>query len=157
MQGPALLRTFLVFFVGGLLLTAVVISLFLIGDSVWRDCLHDNPADACADALFVAATSPIYGLVLGMGLNFLPLLVAAGLAVLGRAIFREVPLWDVIAIPPARVLAHSVQASPGVDSAGARPLFGRPLLFSALQTPVLLICWWWDRRKNIIAVAPKQL
>ena len=157
MQGPALLRTFLVFFVGGLLLTAAVITLFLIGDSVWRDCLQDNPADACADALFVAATSPIYGLVLGMGLNFLPLLVAAVLAVLGRAIFREVPLWYVMAILPACVLAHSVQASPWFDSDGARPLFERLLLFSALQTPVLLICWWWDRRKNIIAVVPKQL
>ena len=157
MRGPGLLRTFLVFFVGGLLLTAVVISLFLIGDSVWRDCLHDNPADACADALFVAATSPIYGLVLGMGLNFMPLLVGSVLAVLGRAVFRDVPLWYVMAILPACVLAHSVQASPWFDSDGARPLFERLLLFSALQTPVLLICWWWDRRKNIIAVAPKQL
>src|SRR5262249_56734667 len=99
MQGPALLRTFLVFFVGGLLLTAAVITLFLIGDSVWRDCLQDNPADACADALFVAATSPIYGLVLGMGLNFLPLLVAAGLAVPCPAIFPRTAPWDCVAVP----------------------------------------------------------
>ena len=157
MQGSALLRTFLVFFVGGLLLTSAVITLFLIGDSVWRDCLQDNPADACGDALFVAATSPIYGLVLGMGLNFLPLLVAAVLAVLGRTIFRDVPLWYVMAILPACVLAQSVQTSPWLDSDGARPLFERLLLFSALQTPVLLICWWWDRRKSTISVAPKQL
>ena len=157
MQGPALLRTFLVFFVGGLLLTAAVITLFLIGDSVWRDCLHDNPANACAEALFVAATSPIYGLVLGMGLNFLPLLVGSVLAVLGRAVFRGVPLWYVLAILPACVLAHSVQASPWFDGDGARPLFERLLMFSAFQIPVLLLCWWWDQRTNTISVAPKAL
>src|SRR5262249_60095759 len=130
MRGPGLLRTFLVFFVGGLLLTAVVISLFLIGDSVWRDCLHDNPADACADALFVAATSPIYGLVLGMGLNFLPLLVAGGLALLGRAGFRHVPLWCVMAILPASGGARSAHAPPCLDHDGPRPLFERLLLLS---------------------------
>jgi hypothetical protein len=39
----AMLRTFLVFFIGGLLMTGAVVSLFLIGTTVWTDCLHANP------------------------------------------------------------------------------------------------------------------
>ena len=57
----ALFRTFLVFFVGGLLMTTAVISLFLIGGIVWLDCLHDNPNHTCGDALFFVAVSPFYG------------------------------------------------------------------------------------------------
>ena len=88
-----MLRTFLIFFLGGLLITAAGISLFMIGDMVWQHCINDNPNQTCGDALFFSLASPIYGVLIGMGLNFLSLLVAAILAVLGRAFFKRVPLW----------------------------------------------------------------
>src|SRR5262245_4910444 len=106
MDGSAMVRTFLVFFVGGLSLTTAVISLFLIGGMVWVNCLQDNPNPTCADALFFAAASPFYGIVIAMGVNFLPLVVGALLAVVGRAAFRDVPLWYVMAILSACVLAY---------------------------------------------------
>lgn len=141
-----MVRTFLIFFVGGLLLTAAVISLFMIGDAVWLHCLHDDPNQTCADALFFAAASPFYGVILAMGVNFLPLVVGATLAVIGRAYFRRVPLWFVIAILPACVLAYVAQGSSWYPHEEARPLSERLLLFSTFQLPWLLICWWWDQR-----------
>src|SRR5262249_51981487 len=57
MDGSAMVRTFLVFFVGGLLLTTAVISLFMIGGMVWLNCLHDSANQTCGDALFFAAAS----------------------------------------------------------------------------------------------------
>jgi len=146
MDGSALVRTFLVFFVGGLLLTTAVISFFLIGEMVWLHCIHDNPNLTCADALFFAAASPFYGIVIGMGVNFLPLLAGALLAVLGRAFFREVPLWYVIAILPACVLAYVAQTTSWYPHDDVRPLSERLLVYAALQLPCLMICWWWDRR-----------
>src|SRR5215469_17586744 len=102
----ALFRTFLIFFVGGLLMTTAAISLFLIGGIIWLDCLHDNPNHTCGDALFFVAVSPFYGLIIGMVVNFLPLIVGAAMAVLGRAVFRYVPLWYVMTILAACVLAY---------------------------------------------------
>ena len=61
MDGSALIRTFLIFFAGGLLLTAAAISVFLIGNMVWLYCLDGNPNQACGDALFYGAATPIYG------------------------------------------------------------------------------------------------
>jgi len=144
----ALFRTFLIFFVGGLLMTAAVISLFLIGGIVWLDCLHDNPNHTCGDALFFVAVSPFYGITIGMVVNFLPLIVGAALAVLGRAVFRYVPLWYVMAILAACVLAYRAQGSPWLPYDELRPLSERLLVFSAFQAPALLICWCWDRRKT---------
>lgn len=142
----ALLRTFLIFFVGGLLMTAAVICLLLVGDNVWRHCLHDNPNFRCGDALLFAAVSPVYAIGIGMALNFLPLIVGAILAVFGRAIFRHVPLWYLIVIVPACVLAHFTQRTSWLPHVELRPLSQRLLLFTALQVMTLLICWWWDRR-----------
>jgi hypothetical protein len=146
MDGSAMVRTFLVFFVGGLLLTTAVISLFMICGMVWLNCLHDSPNQTCGDALFFAAASPFYGIVIGMGVNFLPLVVGALLAVVGRAVFRDVPLWYVMAILPACVLAYVAQGSSWYPHDEVRPLSERLLMFSAFQVPCLLICWWWDRR-----------
>jgi len=142
----ALFRTFLVFFVGGLLMTTAVISLFLIGGIVWLDCLHDNPNHTCGDALFFVAVSPFYGIIIGMLVNFLPLMVGAALAVLGRAVFRYVPLWYLMTILAACVLAYRAQGSPWLPYDELRPLSERLLVFSAFQVLALLICWWWDRR-----------
>jgi hypothetical protein len=72
---PAVLRTFLVFFVGGLLITAAVISLFLTSSIVWTDCLHDNPNHTCGDALLFAAVSPVYGVMSGWPCISCPLLL----------------------------------------------------------------------------------
>jgi hypothetical protein len=146
MDGSAMVRTFLVFFVGGLLLTTAVISLFMICGMVWLNCLHDSPNQTCGDALFFAAASPFYGIVIGMGVNFLPLVVGALLAVVGRAVFRDVPLWYVMAILPACVLAYVAQGLSWYPHDEVRPLSERLLMFSAFQVPCLLICWWWDRR-----------
>ena len=142
----ALFRTFLIFFVGGLLMTTAVISLFLIGGIVWLDCLHDNPNHTCGDALFFVAMSPFYGITIGMAVNFLPLIVGAALAVLGRAVFRYLPLWYVMIILAAYVLAYRAQGSPWLPYDELRPLSERLLVFSAFQVVALLICWWWDRR-----------
>ena len=144
----ALFRTFLVFFVGGLLMTTAVISLFLIGGIVWLDCLHDNPNHTCGDALFFVAVSPFYGIIIGMLVNFLPLMVGAALAVLGRAVFRYVPLWYLMTILAACVLAYRAQGSPWLPYDELRPLSERLLVFSAFQVLALLICWWLDRRKT---------
>jgi putative flippase GtrA len=142
----ALFRTFLVFFVGGLLMTTAVISLFLIGGIVWLDCIHDNPNHTGGDALFFVAVSPFYGIIIGMVVNFLPVIVGAALAVLGRAAFGYVPLWYVMAILAACVLAYNAQGSPWLPYDELRPLSQRLLVFSAFQVSALLICWWWDRR-----------
>ena len=142
----AMLRTFLIFFVGGLLMTAAVISLYLTGGIVWLDCLHDNPNHTCADALLFVAVSPFYGITIGMAVNFLPLIVGAALAVIGRAVFRYVPLWYVMVILPACILAYKTQGSPWLPYDELRPLSERLVMFSAFQVPALLICWWWDRR-----------
>ena len=147
MHGPALIRTFLIFFVGGLSLTAAAISIFLIGNMVWLQCLHDDPILTCGDALFYGAASPIYGVIIGMGVNFLPLAVGAVLAVTGRAFFRRLPLWYLIAILPACALAYVAQTSSWYPQDQMRPLSERLLVFSALQMLCLLICWWWDRRE----------
>ena len=144
----ALFRTFLVFFVGGLLMATAVISLFLIGGIVWLDCLHDNLNHTCGDALFFVAVSPFYGIIIGMLVNFLPLMVGAALAVLGRAVFRYVPLWYLMAILAACVLAYRAQGSPWLPYDELRPLSERLLVFSAFQVLALLICWWLDRRKT---------
>ena len=147
MDGSALIRTFLIFFAGGLLLTAAAISVFLIGNMVWLYCLDDNPNQACGDALFYGAASPIYGVIIGMGINFLPLAVGAVLAVTGRKLFRSLPLWYVIAILPVCVLAYMAQTSSFYPQDQMRPLSERLLVFSVLQMLCLLICWWWDRRE----------
>ena len=144
----ALFRTFLIFFLGGLLMTTAVISLFLIGGIVWLDCLHDDPNHTCGDALFFIVMSPFYGIIIGMMVNFLPLIVGAALAVLGRAVFRYVPLWYVMTILAACVLAYRAQGSPWLPYDELRPLSERLLVFSAFQVPALLICWWWDRRET---------
>src|SRR5262245_21103278 len=128
MHGSAMVRTFLVFFVGGLLLTTAVISLVLIGNMVWLYCLNDNPNQTCAEALFFAAALPFYSIILGMGFNFLPLLIGALLAVIGRAIFRHVPLWYVIAILPACVLAYVAQGSSWYPHEETRSLSERLVL-----------------------------
>jgi hypothetical protein len=148
MNGPVMLRTFLVFFVGGLLTATAFFSLVLGGGIIWMDCLHDNPGHFCGDALMFAAISPFYGIVLGMFVGFLPLVVGAVLAVLGRAVLRDVPLWYAIAILPVCVLAYVVQGSPWVDE--LRPLPDRLLMFSGLQAVALLICWRLERHNDRI-------
>jgi hypothetical protein len=147
MHGSALIRTFLIFFAGGLLLTTAAVSAFLIGTMVWLYCLDDNATQACGDALFYGAASPIYGVIIGMSINFLPLAVGAVLAVIGRKLFRSLPLWYVVAILPACVLAYMAQTSSWYPQDQMRPLSERLLVFSALQMLCLLICWWWDRRE----------
>jgi hypothetical protein len=114
---------------------------------VWLYCLDGNPNQACGDALFYGAASPIYGVIIGMGINFLPLAVGAVLAVTGRKLFRSLPLWYVIAILPACALAYLAQTSSFYPQDQMRPLSERLLVFSALQLLCLLICWWWDRRE----------
>jgi len=147
MDGIFLVRTFLIFFLGGLLLTAAAIGLFMIGDMVWLHCIHDNPSQTCGDALFFSVASPIYGIIIGMGLNFLPLAVAAVLAVLARAYFKRVPLWFLIVILPACVLAFVAQGTSWYPHENeVHPLSGRTLVFSGFQALCLLFLWWWDRR-----------
>jgi hypothetical protein len=147
MNGPAMLRTFLVFFVGGLLTATAVISLVLSGGIIWFDCLHDNPGHVCGDALLFTAITPFYGLLLGMFVGFLPIFIGAVLAVLSRAFFHHVPLWHVMAMLPACVLAYAAQGSPWFPYDVLRPPSERVLMFAGFQVSALLICWWWDRRE----------
>jgi hypothetical protein len=147
MNGPAMLRTFLVFFVGGLAVAVAVISLVLSGGMIWMDCFHDNPGHFCGDAIFFAVATPFYGLVLALFVAFVPLLAGAVLAVLGRAFFRRVPLWYVIALLPVCVLAYRAQGAPWFPYDTVRPIPERLWLFSAFQAVALLICWRLDRQK----------
>ena len=146
MDAAAMIRTFLVFFVGGLLLTTAAISVYMIGDTVSLYCLHDDPRQTCGDALFFASVLPLYGAVVAMAVDFLPLLVGAVLAVVGRAVYGHVPRWSVFAILPVCVLAYVMQGSSWYPGEDAPPLSNRLLIFAAFQTPCLLLCWWWDRR-----------
>jgi hypothetical protein len=148
MNGPVMLRTFLVFFVGGLLTATAFFSFVLSSGIIWMDCLHDNPGHVCGDALMFAAVTPFYGIVLGMFVGFLPLLVGAVLAVLGRAVFRHVPLWYAIAILPVCVLAYVAQGTPWVPDDDLRPFPDRLLMFSGLQAAALLICWRLERHND---------
>lgn len=147
MNGPAMLRTFLVFFVGGLLVGMAIVSLALGGAAIWMDCFHDNPGHVCGDAVFFAAVTPFYGFVLTLFVAFLPLAVAATLAVLGRAVLRSVPLWYALAMLPICVLAYFAQGSPWFPYDTVRPLSERLWMFAGFQAVALLICWQWDRRE----------
>jgi hypothetical protein len=152
MDGSLLVRTFLIFFLGGLLLSTAATSLLMIGDLVWLHCVNDNPTRTCGDALFFSVASPIYLIIIGMGLSSLSLFVAAVLAVLARAYVKQVPPWFLIVILPACVLTFVAQATV-LDFAAqgtswdphenVRPLSSR---FAGFQVLSLLICWWWDRR-----------
>jgi hypothetical protein len=146
MDAATMIRTSLIFFVGGLLLATAAISAFMIGDMVWRSCWHSDPTQTCAAALFFATAVPFYAIVLAMGLNFLPLFVGAVLAVVGRAVFGRLPLWFLMTMLPACALAYVAQESSWYPHEAARPLPDRLLIFAAFQVPCLLICWWWDRR-----------
>jgi len=147
MNGSALIRTFLIFFAGGLALTTAGVGAFLIGTMVWLHCLHDDPGQSCADALFYSVASPIYGVIIGMAMNFLPLAVGALMAVTSRKLFRRIPLWSLLAILPACVLAYVAQTSSWYPQAGTHPSSERLLVYAVLQLLCLLICWWWDRRE----------
>jgi hypothetical protein len=147
MNGPLMLRTFLVFFVGGLLVAIVIISVVLSGGAIWMDCFHDNPGHVCGDAILFAAVTPFYGVVLALFVAFLPLVVSAVLATLGRAVLRHVPLWYTLVILPASVLAYLAQGAPWFPYDTVRPLSERLWMFSGFQATALLICWWWDRRE----------
>jgi len=143
----AIFRTFLVFFLGGLLIATVVITVVLIGRTVWLDSFHDNATLTCGDALLFVVVSPVYGIGIAMALYFLPLIVGTALAVLGRPILGCVPLWYVMAILPVCVLAYSTQTMSWFPlNTELRPLWERLLIFSGIQFPALLVCWWWDRR-----------
>ena len=140
----AMFRTFLVF--PRWTIGRYRITLILIGQIVWLDCLHDSPTRTCGDALLLVVVSPVYGIEIAMALYCLPLIVGTAFAVLGRAILGYVPLWYVMAMLPFCVLAYSTQASSWFPNAKLRPLWERLLMFSALQFAALLVCWWWDRR-----------
>src|SRR5262249_18719307 len=137
MNGPMMLRTFLVFFVGGWLTAAAVISLVLSSAAIWMDCFHNNPGHVCGDALFFAAVTPFYGIVLGLFVGFLPLVVGAVLAVLGRAVLRRVPLWYALALLPACMLAYLAQGAPWFPYDTMRSLPERLWLFSGFQAAAL--------------------
>jgi hypothetical protein len=121
-----------------------------VGELIWVDFLHHNPHRTRQHALLLAALSPLYGIVMAIMLKLLPLLTGAGLAVLGRAIFRNLPLWYLIAILPVCALADQAQGLWLLSNSGEelRSLTMRLLMFSAYQVPALLGCWWWARRQN---------
>lgn len=148
MDAAAMIRTSLIFFVGGLMLTTAAIGAIMIGDMAWRSCWHDDPSQTCASALFFAIAVPFYAIVVAMGVNFLPLFVGAVMAVAGRWMFGRVPLWLVVTMLPACALAYLAQGSSWYPHEPMRALSDRLLIFAALQVPCLLICWWWDRRGN---------
>ena len=75
-------------------------------------------------------------------------MVGAALAVVGRAVFRYVPLWYLMIILAVCVLAYRAQGPRWLPYDELRPLSERLLVFSAFQVLALLICWWWDRRKT---------
>jgi hypothetical protein len=153
MKGSVLLRTFLVFFAGGLLLAAAMVSLVMSGGMIWAGCFHDDPSYVCGDALFFAAVTPFYAVVIAMFVGFIPLLAGAALAVLGRAAFGHVPLWYAMAIVPACVLAYFLQGAPWFEDG---PLSERLLLVAAVQAAALLIGWWLDgRHTHSLAPIPR--
>ena len=142
----AMFRTFLVFFLGGVLITTAVITLLLIGQYVWLDCLQDNPTHTCGDALLFVVVSPVYGIGIAMALYFLPIIVGTALAVFGRGFLGYVPLWYVMAILPVCALAYNTQTKSWFPNAELHPLRERLMMFSVIQLPALLACCWWDRR-----------
>jgi hypothetical protein len=145
----AMLRTFLVFFVGGVLLATAAISIVMGGGVIWMDCFHDNPGHVCGDAILLAIVTPFYSLVLATFIGFTPLVAGAVLAVAGRAFFRCVPLWYAMALLPVCLLVYLVQGALWFPHDDMRPLSERLLMFSGFQTATLLICWWWDRRGDL--------
>lgn len=150
-NAPAYFRTFGIFFGGGFLVTVAVLSLWFIGDVVWIDFLHENPHRTRGHALLLAALSPLYGIFGAILLKLPPLLTGAVWAVLGRAIFGSLPLLYVIVVLPVCVLADQAQfwwLFPGAIEEEIHPLEVRVLKALSYQLPVLLVCWWWDRRRG---------
>src|SRR5262245_61853915 len=88
--------------------------------------------------MFVAV-SPVYAIGIGMALNFLPLMVGAVLAALGRAAYRQLPLWYGLAILPACVAAHSTQATSWLSHGEVRPTLRTP--FACLPPFRWRRCW----------------
>ncbi len=146
MKKVAVLRTFLVFFVGGVLLATAVISSVMMGAAIWMDCFDNDPHHFCGDGILLAAVMPFYSAVIAMFVGFIPLVVGAILAALGRAFFRCVPLWYVMAVLPVCVLAYVANGSPWFPHEAPRSVSERLLLITAFQAAALLVCWWWDRR-----------
>ena len=62
----AMFRTFLVF--PRWTIGRYRITLILIGQIVWLDCLHDSPTRTCGDALLLVVVSPVYGIEIAMAL-----------------------------------------------------------------------------------------
>jgi hypothetical protein len=148
MRKIAVLRTFLVFFVGGLLLATAVVSAVMMGAAIWVDCFDDDPLHACGDGILLAAVMPFYSIVIAMFVGFMPLIVGAILAALGRAFFRHPPLWYAIAILPICVLAWLANGSPWFPSEAPHAPSLRLLMVVVFQAAALLICWWWERRMD---------
>jgi hypothetical protein len=146
MRKIAAFRTFLIFFVGGVLFATAAISVVLMGASIWTDCFHGDPHRICGDGILLAAVMPFYSIVVAMFVGFVPLVMGAVLAALGRAFFGRVPLWYVLAMLPVCVLAYVANGSPWFPREAPRSASERLLLVAVFQAAALLICWWWDRR-----------
>jgi hypothetical protein len=144
-----MLRTFLVFFVGGWLLAAAALTFVLAGGMIWMDCFHDNRGHVCGDALLFILVAPFYGIGLAMSVCFVPVIVGALFAVLSQAVFRRVPMWYAMAILPVCVLAYFAQGAPWLAGDSGRPLSERLLMVAGIQAAaLLLICWRLDREES---------
>lgn len=145
MKTIAALRTFLVFFVGGIIL-GVAVGTLVLGFQVLRaGCLAAIPGAACGDAVLVALTLwvPATGAV--FGLAFAPLLAGAVLAAVGRRFLDGVPLWYVMAVLPLCVLAYLGVGAPWI---AAVPLAGRLVIAAVFEAAALLLGWWLDGRHS---------
>jgi hypothetical protein len=146
MSEAAIIRTFLVFFGGGLLMTAAVIGVFSLVEDVRLLCFEGNAGYSCGNVIWIALATPFAAIMVAMTANLLPLIAGPLLAALGRGIFHRVPVWYLPVILAVCVLVRLAQTPHEFY------FYGRPVAlaehvvgYSIFQFPILLICWWWDR------------
>ena len=143
MKKIAALRTFLVFFVGGVVLGTVGVTVIMSFEIIRTGCFGDDPDAVCGDALLIALTTWFPASGIAMSAAFVPVLAGAVLAALGRALFGRVPLWYAIAVVPACVLAYLAVGAPAIVPA---PLAARLVVAAAFQATALMAGWWLDGR-----------
>lgn len=138
----SMVRTLLIFVLGGFILHFVEIMVLDVCDTVWIDFLHYNPHRSQSDALYLMAQSPITALLATLLYAKLPVIVGAVVAMISHRIWGHVPFFSLTVMLPLCVFALYIQIP-----SGPIPFDYMDFLWLFLkELPVLVGCWWWSDR-----------
>lgn len=135
----SLKRTFIVFLVGGLILSVAENVIILVWDILWIDFINYNPYRSQTHALYLIAQSPIDALIVSLYYSP-PLIIGASIAVISHGIWGRVPFFSLIIMLPFCAYAIYKQVPSGPKALDYLDF----LWFSLSHLPVLVGCWWWS-------------